>query len=221
MPRAFQTTYSSASVSAETAFTLAVPLDRHAGTRAWGHRPWCKGLPWRLVPQQRRPPAPTRRRTSRLVRLCRRRLHLPARYGRDAEKPELTKQFNEGYKTDLAEPGAKTRSARSNFGPHSGVACPLGSAAPTPEATPAPLETSSPSATPKSAPALQTWAASNAGSVVNGRLTTPPGQGYVKSQRGHYQGSSDLRQTKQVDLLLPPPPPPGGARHSAAASRRQ
>ena len=24
----------------------------------------------------------------------------------DAEKPELTKQFNEGYKTDLAEPGA-------------------------------------------------------------------------------------------------------------------
>ena len=23
----------------------------------------------------------------------------------DAEKPELTKQFNEGYKTDLAEPG--------------------------------------------------------------------------------------------------------------------
>ena len=50
----------------------------------------------------------------------------------------------------------------------------MGSAAPPPEATPAPLETSSPSATPKSAPALQTWAASNAGSVVNGRLTTPP-----------------------------------------------
>ena len=49
---------------------LAVPLDRHAGTGAWGHSRWCKGLPWRLVPQQRRPPTPTRRRTSRLVRFC-------------------------------------------------------------------------------------------------------------------------------------------------------
>ena len=61
---------------------VTVPLDCHAGTRTWGHSRWCKGLPWRLVPQQRRPAAPTRRRTSRLVRLCPRRLRLPARYGR-------------------------------------------------------------------------------------------------------------------------------------------
>ena len=130
----------------------------------------------------------------------------------DAEKPELTKQFNEGYKTDLAEPGAKTRSARSNFGPPSGVACPLGSAAPPPEATPAPLETSSPSATPKSAPALQTWAASNAGSVVNGRSTTPPAKATSSHSVATTMMGSSPNATSSTCF---------STRHSAAASRRQ
>ena len=38
----------------------------------------------------------------------------------DAEKPELTKQFNEGYKTNLAEPGGK-RNQRGERGAPSGV----------------------------------------------------------------------------------------------------
>ena len=35
----------------------------------------------------------------------------------DAEKPELTKQFNEGYKTDLAEPGEAPGSLSSTSCP--------------------------------------------------------------------------------------------------------
>ena len=98
-------------------------------------------------------------------------------------------------------PGAKTRSVRSNFGLPSGVACLLESAAPTPEATPAPLETSSPSATPKSAPALQTWAASNAGSRGQRAFDHTTGQGYVKSQRGHYHDGIFTKRNK-FNLLL-------------------
>ena len=106
---------------------------------------------------------------------------------------------------------AKTKSARSNFGPPSGVACPLGSAAPTPEATPAPLETSSPSATPKSAPALQTWAASNAGSVVNGRSTTPPAKATSSHSVATTMMGSSPNETSSTCF---------STRHSAAASRR-
>ena len=95
-----------------------------------------------------------------------------------------------------------------NFGPPSGVACPLGSAAPTPEATPAPLETSSPSATPKSAPALQTWAASNAGSVVNGRSTTPPAKATSSHSVATTMTGSSANETSSTCFFT---------RHSAVA----
>ena len=129
---------------------------------------------------------------------------------REPQGVNRSSRFESYFRARL--PGAKTRSVRSNFGPPSGVACPLGSAAPTPEATPAPLETSSPSATPKSAPALQTWAASNAGSVVNGRSTTPPAKATSSHSVATTMMGSSPNETSSTCF---------STRHSAAASRRQ
>ena len=74
----------------------------------------------------------------------------------------------------------------------------------------------SPRATPKSAPALQTWAASNAGSVVNGRSTTPP----AKATSSHSVATTTdgiFTKRNKFNLHTVPASP---ARHLAAASRR-
>ena len=86
-------------------------------------------------------------------------LHLqqkPVVHG-DKEKPELTRQYNEGYKTDLAEPHAgpggcdevnEISSGRpSSRPPRRALATPRVAARPPPLATP------TPSATPKRRPA--------------------------------------------------------------------
>ena len=102
--------------------------------------------------------------------------------------------------TDLAEPrprGAKTNQRGQTLDPPPGWLARRGRPRRhrTPEATPARLETSSPLATPKSAPALTCKHGLQATRVPWSTGIRPhhrrTGQGYVKSQRGHYHDESE------------------------------
>ena len=134
----------------------------------------------------------------------------------DAEKPELTKQFNEGYKTDLAEPGeapgGKDEISEVKLWTPLRGGLPVGVGRADTGGNPGSVGDKFAFGNTEERARLANMGCKQRGFRGQRAFDHTTGQGYVKSQRGHttMMGSSP-NETSSTCF---------STRHSAAASRR-
>jgi len=112
----------------------------------------------------------------------------------DAEKPELTKQFNEGYKTDLAEPGeagGKDEISEVKLWTLLRGGLPVGVGRTATGGNPGSVGDKFAFGNTEERARLAIMGCKQRGFCGQRAFDHTTGQGYVKSQRGHYHEGLD------------------------------